>query len=49
MRIALIADAFPPMRTSAAVQIRDLSKEFRLQQHELTVLLPSADIKNAWS
>ena len=49
MRIALIADAFPPMRTSAAVQIRDLSNEFRLQQHELTVILPSADIKNAWS
>ena len=28
MRIALIADTFPPLRTSGAVQLRDLSREF---------------------
>lgn len=48
MRIALIADTFPPLRTSGAVQLRDLSREFARQGHELTVLLPSPDQQDAW-
>ncbi|WP_198935446.1 glycosyltransferase family 4 protein [Chlorobium sp. KB01] len=48
MRIALIADTFPPLRTSGAVQLRDLSREFVRQGHELTVMLPSAEIKDPW-
>jgi glycosyltransferase involved in cell wall biosynthesis len=48
MRIALIADTFPPFRTSGAVQLRDLSREFVRQGHELTVLLPSAEQKESW-
>jgi glycosyltransferase involved in cell wall biosynthesis len=48
MRVVLIADAFPPLRTSGAVQIRDLSLEFRNQGHDITVMLPSADIKKSW-
>lgn len=48
MRIALIADTFPPLRTSGAVQLRDLSREFVRQGHELTVMLPSAEIDRAW-
>jgi glycosyltransferase involved in cell wall biosynthesis len=48
MRVALIADAFPPLRTSGAVQIRDLSLEFHNQDHDITVILPSADIKKSW-
>lgn len=48
MRIALIADTFPPIRTSGAVQLRDLSREFIAQGHELTVMLPSADIDQPW-
>lgn len=48
MRIALIADTFPPLRTSGAVQLRDLSREFVRQGHALTVLLPSADQKVPW-
>jgi glycosyltransferase involved in cell wall biosynthesis len=48
MRIALIADTFPPLRTSGAVQLRDLSRELVRQGHELTVLLPSPEIKNRW-
>lgn len=48
MRIALIADAFPPMRTSGAVQLRDLSREFQNQGHEVTVILPSPDISVQW-
>jgi len=49
MRIALIADTFPPLRTSGAVQLRDLSREFARQGHALTVLLPSPDQVAAWS
>lgn len=48
MRIALIADTFPPLRNSGAVQLRDLSREFVRQGHELTVLLPSSDINEPW-
>jgi glycosyltransferase involved in cell wall biosynthesis len=48
MRIALIADTFPPLRTSGAVQLRDLSREFARQGHTLTVLLPSPDQKEHW-
>ena len=48
MRIALIADAFPPLRTSGAVQLRDLSREFQNQGHEVTVILPSPDISAQW-
>jgi len=48
MRIALIADTFPPLRTSGAVQLRDLSREFARQGHELTVMLPAADLNQPW-
>lgn len=49
MRIALIADTFPPLRSSGAVQLRDLSREFARQGHALTVLLPSPDQDEPWS
>jgi glycosyltransferase involved in cell wall biosynthesis len=48
MRIALIADTFPPLRTSGAVQLRDLSREFIRQGHALTVLLPTAGLSTPW-
>lgn len=48
LRIALIADTFPPLRTSGAVQLRDLAREFARQGHELTVMLPSSDLAIAW-
>ncbi len=48
MRIALIADTFPPLRTSGAVQLRDLSREFSRQGHTLTVFLPSPDQEAPW-
>ncbi len=48
MRLALITDTFPPLRNSGAVQLRDLAREFVRQGHSLTVLLPSADLQNAW-
>ena len=46
--IAIIADAFPPMRTSAAVQLRDLAREFTRQGVEIIVLLPSSEIELPW-
>jgi len=48
MKIALIADTFPPLRTSGAVQLRDLSREFVRQGHDLTVLLPSPGLAQPW-
>lgn len=49
MRIALVADTFPPMRTSGAVQLRDLSRELIRQGHSVTVILPSPDLKRPWT
>lgn len=49
MRLALIADTFPPSRTSGAVQLRDLTREFARQGHALTVLLPSPYQKDPWT
>lgn len=49
MRIALIADVYPPTRTSAAVQIRDLSDEFVAQGHAVVVLVPDANLDKPWS
>jgi glycosyltransferase involved in cell wall biosynthesis len=48
MRIVLVADTFPPLRTSGAVQLRDLSRELVRQGHQLTVLLPVSDTEHAW-
>ncbi len=48
MRIALITENFPPLRTSGAVQLRDLAREFVRQGHSLTVISPSADLECAW-
>lgn len=48
MRIALIADTFPPLRTSGAVQLRDLTREFARQGHSLCVLLPAPEQSEPW-
>lgn len=44
MRIVLIADVFPPLRSSGAVQLRDLSREFARQGHEIVVLVAAPEI-----
>lgn len=49
MNIALIADTFPPLRTSGAVQLRDLSREFVRQGHSLTVMLPTPGMREPWA
>lgn len=48
MKIALIADSFPPLRNSAAVQLRDLSREFARQGHSLTIMLPTPSLDSPW-
>ena len=49
MKIAVIADAYPPLKTSGAVQIRDLVAEFSSQGHEVTVILPLPSLDKLWS
>ncbi len=48
MRIALIAEHFPPMRTSCAVQMRDLAREFKARGLDVTVLVPSHTQDEPW-
>ena len=48
MRLALIADVYPPLRSSGAVQLRDLSLEFVRQGYEVTMLVASPELKESW-
>ncbi len=48
MRIALIAEHFVPMRSSCAVQMRDLARELTANGHDVTVLVPSSDQAEPW-
>ena len=49
MHIALIAEHFPPVRSSCAVQVRDLALELRDLGHAVTVLTPDAQATASWS
>lgn len=44
MRIALISDVFPPLRSSGAVQLRDLSRELVRQGHAVSVMVASPEL-----
>lgn len=46
--IALISTDYPPLRTSAAVQLRDLSREFAAQGHRPVVVVPSPMLDEPW-
>lgn len=48
MRITIISENFPPLRTSGAVQLRDLSQELVRLGHKPTVMVPSPDIDHPW-
>jgi glycosyltransferase involved in cell wall biosynthesis len=48
MRIVLIADVFPPLRSSGAVQLRDLAREFARQGYDITVLVASPELREDW-
>jgi glycosyltransferase involved in cell wall biosynthesis len=48
VRIGLIADAYPPLRTSCAVQMRDMARTLAAMEHEVTVLVPAPDQRDRW-
>jgi glycosyltransferase involved in cell wall biosynthesis len=48
MKLVLIADTFPPMKTSGAVQLRDLTRAIVQEGHDLTVLLPEPELDGPW-
>ena len=48
LRIALISIDYPPVRTSAAVQMRDLAVEMLNQGHNPVVIVPTVDLKVPW-
>lgn len=48
MRLAIVTDAYPPLRSSGAVQLRDLSRELVRQGHDVSVLVAAADLDAPW-
>lgn len=52
MNLLLIGDAFPPSRSSAAIQLRDLSRQLAVDGHKLTVMIAdekqSLDVKSSF-
>lgn len=48
MNIAVIADTYPPLRISGAVQMRDLVRELADQGHRPTVIVPASDLDAPW-
>jgi glycosyltransferase involved in cell wall biosynthesis len=49
MRLALVADIFPPLRSSGAVQLRDLAMELKSQGHKITVITAAPELKVPWT
>jgi len=49
MRVAIIVDAYKPFRSSAAIQIEDLAREFALQGQEVIVITPASGQKKLWT
>lgn len=49
LRVALISTDYPPLCTSAAVQMRDLAQEFLRQGHEPVVIVPSEHLALPWA
>lgn len=49
MRIAIVSDTYAPLRTSGAIQLRDLAGEFIAQGHYPTVLIPAAGLRSAYT
>lgn len=47
--IALISTDYPPLRTSAAVQLRDLAQQFAALGHRPVVIVPSPISDKSWT
>jgi glycosyltransferase involved in cell wall biosynthesis len=48
VQIALLATDYPPLRSSAAVQMRDLAAELVKLGHEPTIIVPDSHIATPW-
>jgi glycosyltransferase involved in cell wall biosynthesis len=48
LQIALISTDYPPLRTSAAVQLRDLAQQFAVLGHRLVMIVPSLASDESW-
>ena len=46
MKLAVITDAYPPMRSSGAVLMRDLCAHMAARGHDVTVLVPDAGLSH---
>lgn len=49
LQIALISTDYPPLRTSAAVQLRDLAQQFAALGHQPVVIVPSLTSDQPWT
>jgi glycosyltransferase involved in cell wall biosynthesis len=48
LRIVIVADVFPPLRSSGAIQLRDLTLEFVRQGYQPTIMIPAPELEEAW-
>jgi glycosyltransferase involved in cell wall biosynthesis len=48
VRLALVTFDYPPLRTSASVQMRDLAQEIKRQGHEPVLIVPTTDLGQPW-
>lgn len=48
MKVAIISTDYPPLRTSAAVMLRDLAREFAAEGHEPVVVVPASGARQPW-
>src|SRR3954451_5485666 len=49
LQIALISTDYPPLRTSAAVQLRDIAQQFAALGHRPVVIVPSINSADPWT
>ena len=49
MRLALITVHYPPIKSSCAVQMKDLAHEFLNQGHNPVVITPDHELKESWA
>lgn len=48
MKMVVVSDVYPPLRSSGAVQLRDLSAEFVRQGHAVTMMVASPGLPTPW-
>jgi glycosyltransferase involved in cell wall biosynthesis len=47
-RLALVSDVFPPLRSSGAVQLRDLAREMASQGYQVTAIVAAPGLSAPW-